>query len=208
MKGRVAPLQVVHPGRRPDGLRPQWDVSLSDQGVAQLRFLRQPAILAGLGTYLDGSIATHCACSPRRTKTPAALPLGSLPTRLLKWLASDTSVLLTASTISPGTRPAPSAGPLTVRIWAPPLMPSLRCTSSGTSTTPKPSALPSSSGSCGLLLSASADGEESSPTLTFRSTVLPRRQTSMSARVPGLVCPTIRGRSDQRLIDSPLNDVM
>src|SRR5690606_16960935 len=158
--------------------------------------------------YFAGSTATHWVSSPRRTSRPAALPLGSLSASLLKWAASDTSVLLTPSTMSPGCRPAASAVPSTLLTCAPPLMPSRFCKSAGTSTTRRPSALPADSRWTGASAEAVAELALSSPTRTDRVTVLPRRHTSISVRVPGLVSPTIRGRSDQRLIVSPWNEVM
>ena len=108
---------------------------------------------------------------------------------------------------SPIRKPARAAAPSpTLVISAPPLPPRSFLLASDTSATLMPRdlfAVPA----CGLgasIFFATALSGSASATTTVKSRVVPLRQTLTVAVVPGLVSPTIRGKSVDLLISLPL----
>ena len=133
----------------------------------------------------------------------------SFETASLNWRAPVTSWLFSDRITSPGRIPARAAAPSAASTSTPPLMRSCPRRSSGMSATPSPGALlccalPPGVG-CGRLpppLRACCSGCISA-TVTASSRVAPLRQTVTGTFVPGLVLPTIRGRSVERWMSLP-----
>ena len=148
----------------------------------------------------------YCAQSPRLNNRLKGLVLSTLAKSASSSLTLLISTLATDTITSPSLKPARAAASVAASTRTPPLALSSRFCASVKSDTVKPNAvtapvtlgLSSFSGLARAVLSGS-----NSPIVTIRSLVAPRRNTVRVLRVPGLVLPTRRGRSEDFSIVLP-----